>query len=62
VVVGTEEIVFGTREGIMKFETMEGLTEVFRSGPYRIYEVSTALRESPPPIVAPPRPPAAPGR
>lgn len=53
VIVGTEELVFGTPEGIAKFDEMEGLTEVFRSGPYRIYEVAEALRNSPPPIVAP---------
>ena len=53
VIVGTEELIYGTPEGIAKFETMEGLTEVFRSGPYRIYEVDRTLRESPPPVVAP---------
>jgi YYY domain-containing protein len=39
VIVGTEEHVFGTREGLEKFEHMVELEAVYRSGPYVIYEV-----------------------
>jgi len=39
VVVGTEEWVFGTPAGLDKFEHMQGLTPMFRSGRYVIYAV-----------------------
>jgi YYY domain-containing protein len=39
IVLGPVEYVFGTEEGLAKFRTMPGLREVFRSGPYAIYEV-----------------------
>jgi uncharacterized membrane protein len=39
VVVGTEELAYGTAEGLAKLATMDALTEVFRSGDYVIYRV-----------------------
>jgi YYY domain-containing protein len=39
VVVGTTERVFSTPEGLQKFESMEALEPVFRSGEYVIYRV-----------------------
>ena len=39
VVVGTEERVHGTPEGLAKFAAMEALTEVFRDGLNAIYQV-----------------------
>ncbi len=39
VVLGTEERVYGTPDGLAKFERMPELREVFRSGDYAIYEV-----------------------
>jgi uncharacterized membrane protein len=42
VVVGGEERVHGTPEGLAKFGQMPALTEVFRSGDDRIYAVDQA--------------------
>ncbi|MCC7363723.1 MAG: phospholipid carrier-dependent glycosyltransferase [Dehalococcoidia bacterium] len=53
VIVGTEERIHGTPAGIVKFQSMDGLTEVFRSGTFAIYETSAELRGP-----APPTPPA----
>ncbi|MFN0146564.1 MAG: DUF2298 domain-containing protein, partial [Dehalococcoidia bacterium] len=39
IVVGTEETVMGTPEGLAKFDGIPWLEPVFESGPYRIYEV-----------------------
>ncbi len=38
-VVGTEEVLRGTDEGLAKFDTMPALSRVFSSGDYRIYRV-----------------------
>jgi len=40
IVVGTEERVLGTPEGLAKFALMPSLQEVFRSGPYAFYHVN----------------------
>ncbi len=54
IVVGTQEYIFGTDEGILKLAAMPELKEVFRSGKYLIYEVekdrlglATAAAQSP---------------
>ncbi len=39
IVIGTEEHIHGTVAGIEKFASMDGVTEVFRSGRYAIYRV-----------------------
>ncbi|MGE5595592.1 MAG: DUF2298 domain-containing protein, partial [Hyphomicrobiales bacterium] len=61
IVVGTEERLHGTAEGLSRLQHMDGLTEVYRSGPYAIYKVDPALRESPAPVQqlleGPPKPP-----
>jgi uncharacterized membrane protein len=49
VVVGTEEHVFGTDEGLAKFDSIDALVKVFEDGEYAIYEVS---RTRIPPLVA----------
>jgi uncharacterized membrane protein len=49
VVVGTEEHVFGTDEGLAKFDSIDALVKVFEDGEYAIYEVS---QERIPPLVA----------
>lgn len=47
IIIGTEERVFGTTEGLAKFAQMEGVEPVYESGPYAIYAVADWLRESP---------------
>jgi YYY domain-containing protein len=47
VVVGTEERVYGTGEGIDKFATMPALTEVYRAGDGIIYQVDKAKLPAP---------------
>ena len=39
VVVGTEELAWGTPDGLAKIPRIQGVTEVFRSGDYAIYRV-----------------------
>ncbi|MGD9933252.1 MAG: DUF2298 domain-containing protein [Dehalococcoidia bacterium] len=39
IIVGTQEYIFGTDEGILKLAAMPELTEVFRTGKYLIYAV-----------------------
>lgn len=53
IIVGTEERVFGTAEGLSKFTHMDGVEPVYQSGSYAIYAVANWLRESPaePPVV-----------
>ena len=42
IVVGTEELIWGSPEGLAKLPRMRGVTEVFRSGAYAIYFVDQA--------------------
>lgn len=44
VIVGTEELVHGTPDGLSKFTQMAGLRAVYRQGDYAIYEVAPELR------------------
>lgn len=48
VVVGTEELIYGSPEGIARLDKVPALTAVFRDGSYAIYEVDQSLLPQPP--------------
>lgn len=50
VIVGTEELVYGSPAALARLATIPALTEVFRSGPYAIYRVDQS--KLPPPALA----------
>jgi uncharacterized membrane protein len=47
IVVGTEEVAFGTADGLAKIPNISGVKEVFRSGDYAIYHVDQAALPAP---------------
>jgi len=47
VVVGTEEIVYGSPAALARFADIPAMSEVFRSGPYVIYQVDQSRLPSP---------------
>lgn len=54
VIVGTEEAIHGTPEGLARLEDVPALTEVFRSGEHAIYAVDQELLPAPVIVLATP--------